>query len=258
MTLPEPAAVAALLAEPARGLIVCDVDGTLAPIVTLAADSRADPSAVAALARLAGVVGRIVLLTGRPASVALGLGSFADVSGLLILGHYGLDRWYDGELVAPAPHPAVALARAKVPALPPGAYVEDKELSFVVHTRPAADPAGALAAIDGALRAVAAAHGLEVVDGSFAREVRPPGVDKGTALLSLVSSAPASAVLYLGDDDGDLPAAVALASLTVPTLLVCAEREGGSSELRARAGLVVPGVAGVAAFLSSLATALGA
>ena len=214
---------------------------------------------MAALARLSAVVGRIVLLTGRPAEVAAGLGAFAEIPGLLILGHYGLDRWYDGQVVAPPPDPAVARARAEVPVLPPGAYIEDKGLSFVVHTRPAADPAGALDLIDGPLRVIAAAAGLEVVDGSFAREVRPRGIDKGTALQGLLADAHASSVLYLGDDDGDLPAASALsaiASAGTPTLLVCAERAGGSMELRARADVVVPGVGGVTEFLSDLADAL--
>ena len=258
-TLPEgldSPAVAALLADPAHALIVCDVDGTLAPIVELAADARAEPAAVAALSRLSGRVGRIVLLTGRPALVAVGLGAFAEIPGLLVLGHYGLDRWYDGNLVSPPPDPAVAAARAAVPPLPPGAYVEDKGLSFVVHTRPAEDPAGALASLDPSLRALAAAHGLEVVDGSYAREIRPRGIHKGSALQALLAAEPASAVLYFGDDDGDLPAAEALgviASAGTPTLLVCAERVGGSAALREKADAVVPGVSGVVSFLDSLA-----
>lgn len=237
-------------------MLVCDVDGTLAPIVERAADARAAPGAVAALERLARRVGRLVLLTGRPADVAAGLGRFGDIPGLLILGHYGLDRWYDGQAVGPLADPGVARARARVPVLPPGAYVEEKGLSFVVHTRPCEDPAGALAALDAPLRELARAAGLEVVDGSFAREIRPAGMDKGLALQGLLQAEPASSVIYLGDDEGDLPAADALEAIAAagtPTLLVCAERVGGSAALRARAGAVVPGVPGVIAFLERLA-----
>jgi len=253
------AGLAALLAEPGASLLACDYDGTLAPIRMRSDEAVADPAAVRALARLAPALGTTVVLTGRPVDVALELGGLAAVPGLLILGHYGLERWQDGERTTPPPEPGVARARAALSWLPAGAYVEDKHLSFVVHTRPCADPAGALAALDGPLRALAARAGLEVVDGSYARELRPPGTDKGTALRALVADRRPSAVLVLGDDDGDLPAADALAALRaegVPGLLVCAAREGGSAALRERADLVVDGVAGVATFLAALAGTL--
>jgi trehalose 6-phosphate phosphatase len=266
VALPDPATragaagLAALLAEPARALLCCDYDGTLAPIVLHPADAAADPAAVAALNRLAGQLARVVVLTGRPAEVAVRLGGLAAVPRLLVLGHYGLERWYDGRLASPEPDPGVARARARLPALPPGVTVEDKRLSFVVHTRPAPDPAATLAGLDGPLRALAAAEGLEVVDGSYARELRPRGTDKGSALLALAEEFQPSAVLAVGDDDGDLPVLDAVATLRaggLPGLVVCVARPGGSEALRQRADLVVEGVAGVAAFLDSLSAAIG-
>ena len=263
--LPEPttssgaAALARLVGAPAGALVAVDFDGTLAPIATRAEDARADPEALAALARVAAVTGSTVVLTGRPAAVAVEYGGLAAVPGLTVLGHYGLQRWVGGALQTPPPDPRVVAARAELPSLPAGAYVEDKGLSFVVHTRTATDPAVALAAVDAPLRALAAARGLEVVDGSFARELRPPGTDKGTTLLALAAAMPAGVVVVLGDDDGDLPAADAVAELRAggtPGLVVCAAREGGSIELRERADLVVDGVAGVTAFLTAVAAAV--
>lgn len=83
-------------------------------------------------------------------------------------------------------------------------------------------------------------------------------MDKGVALLSYVHEIGASAVLYAGDDLGDLPAFDAVDTLRtegVPGLLVCS----GSDEvmqLRDRADLVVNGPEGVVALLRGLAAQL--
>jgi trehalose 6-phosphate phosphatase len=84
-------------------------------------------------------------------------------------------------------------------------------------------------------------------------------MDKGVALLEYVRGVSASAVLYAGDDLGDLPAFDAVDELRtegVPGLLVCS----GNNEvtrLRDRADLVVDGPPGVVALLRGLATRLG-
>ena len=72
MTLPRPATAAgqagldALLADPRQALVAADFDGTLAPIVDRPGDARAHPGAVAALTALAGAVGTLAVITGRP------------------------------------------------------------------------------------------------------------------------------------------------------------------------------------------------
>src|SRR5205085_10457559 len=45
--------VAPLRAQPRRGAVLCDIDGTLAPIVPVPEDARVLPEALAALERLA-------------------------------------------------------------------------------------------------------------------------------------------------------------------------------------------------------------
>ena len=266
--LPEPrtpagrAGLAALLEDPRRALIAVDFDGTLAPIVADPAAARAHPRAPAALSRLAARVGGVAVVTGRPTAQAISLGDLAGVPGLVVLGHYGLERWADGTVTAPPPHPAVAAVRRELPAVlarhGEGAWVEDKGSSVAVHTRRAPDPPGLFEALRQPLTELAARHGLTVEPGRLVLELRPPGVDKGAALRSLVREREPSCLLFAGDDLGDLAAYDAVDELRahgLPGLLVCS----GSEEVVAlaeRADLVVAGPAGVVALFEALARAL--
>jgi trehalose 6-phosphate phosphatase len=91
-------------------------------------------------------------------------------------------------------------------------------------------------------------------------ELRPPGVNKGTALTELIAERNPAAVLFAGDDLGDLPAFGAVRALRAaghPGLTVCSA-SGEVSELAAEADLVVAGPDEVAALLSALARSLAA
>lgn len=86
----------AILTRPDRAVIALDFDGTLAPIVADPEQARAHPDAVPALAALAPKVASVAVVTGRPAGVAVRHGGFAGVPGLdhlVVLGHYGAERW---------------------------------------------------------------------------------------------------------------------------------------------------------------------
>jgi len=248
--------LADLRADPGRAVIALDYDGTLAPIVDLPSAAVPAPGAVAALHEIGSRVGTLALITGRPAQVVVDLGGLQDVPGLLVLGQYGAQRWHAGRETSVAPLPGLAPLRAALPALlePEGAWLEDKGLSLVVHTRTTADPAGALFRLALPVAALAGQHGLEVHPGRLVLELRPPGFDKGGALLALCTPAP-SAVLYAGDDLGDLSAFDAVDTLRaegVPGVLVCSASDEGPVELRERADLVVAGPAGVVALLQTL------
>jgi trehalose 6-phosphate phosphatase len=258
------AGLAAIRREPARALIATDFDGTLAPIVADPREARADPAAVAGLRRLAGVVGTLAVITGRPAEEAVELGGFEGVPGLIVLGHYGLERWQEGAVTAPAPPPGVAAARERLPQLladtsaPEGVRIEDKGSALAVHARRAADPAGALAGLKEPLAGLAADVGLVVEPGRLVIELRAPGMDKGAALTTLVAERKAGPVLFAGDDLGDLAAFTAVRALREdghPGVTVCSA-SGEVSELAAEADLVVDGPGGVAALLSWLARSL--
>ena len=237
-------------------VVALDYDGTLAPIVARPSDAVVAPGAVEVLAALAERVRTLALVTGRPADVVVALGGLTDVPGLVVLGQYGAQRWSGGQVAAPDELPGVARARTALPALlaPEGADLEDKGLAVVVHTRRAPDPAGALERLAGPVGEVAAASGLEVHAGRFVLELRPPGYDKRSALLSLCEPLP-TAVLFAGDDLGDLPAYDAVDELRgrgVPGVLVCSGSAEGPAALRERADVVVDGPPGVVELLRTL------
>lgn len=273
--LPTPATAAgregldALIAAPGRAVIALDFDGTLAPIVADPDRARAHPDAVPALAALAPKVASVAVITGRPAEVAVHHGGFADVPGLdhlVVLGHYGAERWdaATGALTTPEPHPGVAAVRAELPGLlersgaGQGTWIEEKGHAVAVHTRRAPDPQAAFDTLRAPLADLATRHGLIVEPGRMVLELRPPGMDKGAALREYVRELDARAVLYAGDDLGDLPAFTAVDTLRTegtPGLLVCS----GSDEvpdLRKRADVVVDGPEGVVRLLRSLTTRL--
>ncbi|GCB48200.1 trehalose-phosphatase [Streptomyces sp. NL15-2K] len=274
--LPTPAtpagrdALDAILARPANAVIALDFDGTLAPIVADPEQARAHPDAVPALAALAPKVAAVAVITGRPAGVAVRHGGFAGVPGLehlVVLGHYGAERWdaVTGTVNAPAPHPGVAAVRAELPGVLDGVgawqgtWIEEKGRAVAVHTRRAADPQAAFEALRGPLTDLAARHGLIVEPGRLVLELRPPGMDKGVALHEYAREISAESVLYAGDDLGDLPAFAAVDKLRsdgTPGLLVCSGSDE-VTELRDRADLVVDGPEGVVRLLRGLAARLG-
>ena len=187
----------AILSRPSRTVVALDFDGTLAPIVPDPDQARAHPGAVPAIAALAPKVASVAVITGRPPGVAVRHGGFAGVPGLehlVVLGHYGAERWdaVSGEVTAPAPHPGVAAVRAELPGFLDrigawhGTWIEEKGRALAVHTRRADHPQAAFEALREPLADLAGRHGLIVEPGRMVLELRPPGMDKGVALLDHV------------------------------------------------------------------------
>ncbi|MEV0932006.1 trehalose-phosphatase [Streptomyces phaeochromogenes] len=259
----------AIIARPTSAVLAFDFDGTLAPIVPDPEQARAHPDAVPALAAIAPKVASVAVVTGRPAGVAVRHGGFAGVPGLehlVVLGHYGAERWdaVTGTVQAPAPHPGVAEARAELPGFLDsigawqGTWIEEKGRAVAVHTRRAQDPQAAFEALREPLAELATRHGLIVEPGRMVLELRPPGMDKGVALGEYVRDIGAESVMYCGDDLGDLPAFAAVEKLRsdgTPGLLVCSG-SNEVTELSDRADLVVDGPEGVVRLLAALATKL--
>jgi trehalose 6-phosphate phosphatase len=253
--------LAALLARPDRALIGLDFDGTLSPIVADPRDARAQPGAAAALGALARRVGTLAIITGRPAATAVEYGGLADVPGLIVLGHYGFERWSDGQVAARPTPPGVAAAREQLPGIlaaagaPAGTWTEDKDHAVAVHTRRTADPDAALALLRPPLERLAEAEGLLAQPGRMVIELRPRGMDKGAALKAVISERASRVVLFCGDDLGDLPAFRALGELRgqgIPGVAVCSG-SAEVTELATAADLVVEGPAGVVDLLGWLA-----
>jgi trehalose 6-phosphate phosphatase len=258
----------AILARPHQALVAFDYDGTLSPIVDDPARARPEPEAVEGLAALAALVDLVAIVTGRPAEMAVELAGFAATPGLedlVVLGHYGMERWdaCSGELRTVTPPPGIDVVRRSLPDLLASlgltdAEVEDKGLSVAVHVRRLADPSAAYERMVGPLTALASSADLVAEPGRMVVELRPDGMDKGRALGSLVRETQVGSVMFVGDDLGDLAAFDEVDRLRrdgVPGLLVCS----GSNEVQEladRADLVVDGPPGVSELVAALVDAL--
>jgi trehalose 6-phosphate phosphatase len=256
---PELAPLAPLVEAPRRAAFLVDFDGSLAPIVDDPGAARALPAAVDALARLTPLLGRVAVVSGRPAAY---LARELPVAGLDLVGLYGLEGTRAGEgWIDPRAREwvdAIAAAADELDARLPGVLVERKgELAVTVHWR--RTPERAAECTDAATE-VSAAHGLEApMRGRLAMELRPPvPVDKGTATEALVEGLHAAA--FAGDDLGDVPAFAALAHLHREGRLGAGVSIGVRSDEAPDAVLdadvVVDGPPGLAALVGQLADAV--
>ena len=260
--------LAAIARDPRRALLALDFDGVVSPIVDDPEQAQASPRVLRALTGIGYLVGSVAIITGRPASFLASreeLAELASMPGFTVYGHYGRETWSSKaglQTVVPAPaSEEVAVVREELarlvarPGVDPGIWLEDKGSSVAVHTRRATDPVGALAAFEGPVRELAARHDLRVEPGKLVLEIRPHGVHKGDALRKIVHERDAHAVLYAGDDLGDLSAFAVVDELRadgIPGVKVCS----GSAEaitVAEAADMVVDGPDGVADLLESLA-----
>ena len=233
-----------------------DFDGTLAPIVDDPASARPHVHAVDALGELADRWGVVAVVSGRPASFLAE--HLAGARSTEFLGLYGLER-ISGRCPGVETHPsveawrsAVTLAADEAEAARPTTAVERKGLTVTLHYR--SDPATA-SQVDDLAAQLAERHGLRVHPGKMSVELRPPvDVDKGTVVLEM--SAGLAAVVFAGDDIGDLPAFAALANLRAAGKATLSVASGGPetpNEVIAAADVTVDGPEGILAVLRDLA-----
>ncbi len=262
-----PAALEPWSANPGRAAVVVDFDGSLAPIVDDPAAAVALPAAAGAVSRLAGRLGLVAVVSGRP--VAFLRERLAD-DRLAYAGVYGLERLVGGrvvvvERVAPLVDAVAAAARrgGAGPALT-GVGVERKgSVAAALHWRTC--PERAEAAERFAAEEARPFRPSRYRRGRMSRSsLRPSRSDKGTAVDALLHdrAGELDAVLVAGDDLGDLAAFDALdravASGRIRHAVKVAVRSAEEpAELVARAGIEVDGPSGLAALLSELADAVG-
>ncbi len=246
-----------------------DFDGTLSPIVDDPEAAAIHEQAPDLLVELARRVRAIAVVTGRPARQVLALGGLDEVGeavgedgrDLHVFGQYGNERWSSSNrrVVSPRPPPGLATFLGELPRVlrredAEDAYVEMKGLAVAVHTRRLADPAGAFERLLPVLSELARSHDLKVEPGRNVVEVRSPGMDKGSAVEAFVSEQDAGAVVFIGDDLGDVDAFEAVRRLRadgMPALLVCSGSEEENALLDL-ADAVVAGPDGVLTVLRRL------
>lgn len=206
---------ARLAADPASSGVFLDFDGTLAPIVPDPSASRLPEELRPVLAGLAGRLGLVAIVSGRPAAFLL---DRVPVPGVRLLGLYGLEEALDGEVHPrpeaaewqPAVRDAVRRLRVALDGLE-GVRLEDKGLSVAVHWRHAPDRDLAAREVGLLMASLAPDTGLVREPGKLVEELRPPVEwDKGAAVTALIDELGLEAVCYLGDDLGDLPAFAAV------------------------------------------------
>lgn len=191
-----------------RTALLLDLDGTLIDIAPTPDGIIVPAGLTDTLHRLRRQLsGAIAIVTGRTADVIdrlLGDGAFA-----LGAEHGGTVRRLPGapleradEHLAAPPDAWIAAAQ-RIADAHPGALMERKALGFTLHFR-AVPEAGPL--LRDALSAMlAGSPAFELLPGKLVWEVRPRGIDKGTAVRALMAGPPFAGrlPLFIGDDVTD-------------------------------------------------------
>ncbi|HXE99517.1 MAG TPA: trehalose-phosphatase [Solirubrobacterales bacterium] len=255
--------IAPLRAAAGTAAVLCDVDGTLAPIVDDPGSATVPVGTQKVLRALAQRYAVVACVSGRRAAEARRL---VGIEELTYAGNHGL------ELLAPGAEATVDLAptegglaaRAFVGELQEstladaGLRLEDKGPIQALHWRTAPDE-GAAERLASEVAAGARKAGLEPRWGRRVLEIRPTsGIDKGTAVRRLLSAQRIDRALFGGDDRTDLDAFRALRSLGAAGSLVAAVCIGIDSaeapeELSAEADAVVAGTEEFLGVLRALA-----
>jgi trehalose 6-phosphate phosphatase len=205
--------------DPAKAAILCDIDGTLAPIVDDPEAAAVPPEARAVLAELAERYLLVACVSGRRASAARRL---VGVDALTYAGNHGLELLLPGES-RPRLDPALGDRGSAAAGFASrldwselgsvGLRLEDKGPIQAIHWRGAADPSTAEQRAR-EIAQIAGERGLITHFGRLVLELRPVAtVHKGVAVRRLVLEAGASAALFGGDDRTDLDAFAALRAL---------------------------------------------
>lgn len=211
------ACVTAFADAPRRAALLCDIDGTLAPIVARPADAAVPAATRELLAALVPRLGLVAFVTGR----ALDDGRrMIDLPGAAYVGTHGLEivspdgsAWIDpqAEGYVEALREVTAAAARDLDCARLGVVLEDKRTVLAVHYRLAPDAAATRHEILTRVVEPARERGLAIGTGHFLFEVRPPvPFSKGAALTRLLGAGDFAAALFCGDDLTDVTAFRAL------------------------------------------------
>ena len=208
----------------ADAAVLCDVDGTIAPIVARPQDARLLEGMHETLVALRDRVRLLGFVSGRGLADAQRI---VAMPGCAWAGNHGMELQRAGEEPGLAAGVADYLATiaefvAAWPAerLEPGDLrMEPKGATLSVHARGARDPEAARLLL-AQIASEALDRGLVPTPGREVLEVRPPvAVDKGTAVRALLRDSGARVAMYIGDDRTDADAWRALRAMSTEGLL---------------------------------------
>jgi len=189
-----------------RTALLLDLDGTLLDIAS-APDKVVVPSGLTGtLHSLRPLLGdALAVITGRPVETVDAL--LGDAPFAVAGEHGGAIRYAPGLVLErpdlPAPPESWFAARRSASAAHPGALLERKARGFAMHFR--AVPAAGPELHDALTALLAGSADFELLAGQMMWEVRPRGVNKGTAVARLMARAPFLGRLpvFIGDDVTD-------------------------------------------------------
>jgi len=231
----------ALPRQPKDLVLLLDFDGTLSPIAPRPEDAHIAPENPALLSRLARMIGRVAIVSGR--SEAFLRTQIPDPL-VTCIGGYGRPPV--------SPSRVDALAKEIATHIPGSVTIEIKPSSLTLHFRSCPDLGDSVTRAAEAFaeqKHLLLEHAKMSVELSFSG-----GIDKGTVARELVNTA--THALYVGDDVGDISAFRTLKELsTVVTTLVAVASQETPAELIACADLTVQGTDGVTRLLRWLTSA---
>lgn len=246
--------------------VICDVDGTLSPIVNDPAAATIHPQSKARLSAMRPALALLAFVSGRAAA---DIHERVGIDGAVYMGNHGMERWVDGDVKVDervaAYRPNLERVLADIERTKPdGVEIEDKGATASVHYRRTADPQQTATQLGPHLKTIAAKHDIDVHSGKMVFELRPPvDMNKGTAFRTLVSDYMLDAAIYLGDDVTDADALKAAGELRAAGTcygvgLGVRHADDTPQEVINYADVLADGVDGVSDFLDWLSNALSA
>jgi trehalose-phosphatase len=194
-------------------LVVCDYDGTLAPIVEDPARAVPRPESVQALRSLAALPETTAgVISGRALRDLAALSRLPV--GVHLIGSHGAE--FDAGFAQALDGAAQALRQRLQAGLEqlvgdtPGVFLESKPASVAVHVR-RAEPSVGEAVLEAVRSGPAQWEGVHVTEGKAVIELAVIETDKGEALDVLRRQSGATAALFVGDDVTDEKAFARLA-----------------------------------------------
>ncbi|MES2472309.1 MAG: trehalose-phosphatase [Pseudomonadota bacterium] len=183
-----------------------DIDGTLLDLARTPDRVKVPGELVRALEKLSHQLhGALAFVSGRSLESIDKL--FAPFRPAAIGAHGGEIRGVQGEVTRIAPLPdSVREVFTGLAEHIPGLLLEDKKCAMALHYRMAPETRPVLTSAMEKHAALFAAEKVHVIHGKAVIEVRPDGIDKGSAVLKLARQKPfkGRAVLFGGDDTTDI------------------------------------------------------
>src|SRR3954469_21820653 len=250
--------------RPDESAVLCDIDGTLAPIVERAEEATVPEATSRLLGRIARRYRVVGSISGGGAAEARRI---VGVGGIAYAGAHGAELLLPGQAQAELV-PAFATWADRVRDFAFGkdsaqlrtmrVRIEDKGAIVAFHWRGARDEDAALARMQ-AIAAEAESADFLTHWGRKVLEIRPPvPIDKGQAVRELLRRNPVRAVMFGGDDATDLDVFDVLGDLReegqIETAVCVGVRsDEGPPAIIERADLVVDGTPGFVRVLEVLA-----